>query len=121
MSLLSERLLRGVDYTRVQQTRKDNYSVYERAFRSINQLTLPPLQDATPFCYPLMLDRELEKELLFEQGIFIPTFWKDVLKRGESGYEFEKLLARRMLPLPLDHRYKADDCEMVIHAIKGML
>ncbi len=121
MSLQSSRLLSGVDYPRVAQSRLRNYAHYQQALDSVNQLRFPPLRAGSiPFCYPLLLDHQINREPLYQQEIFIPTLWKECLDRDVSGFSWEKELTRRLLPLPLDHRYSENDCDRVVEAVTAL-
>lgn len=119
-SWLSEELLARVDYERAATARRANYGVYQRAFGSINRLE-PKDEADVPLCYPLLLDREFPKSRLHERGVYVPAFWTDVSARGEPGFAFEKEVAAKLLPLPLDQRYDAADCARVIDEVSRLI
>ena len=121
ISLLSERLLSNIDYLAVAQKRRANFKQYEFAFESINRLKLKLDDHMVPFAYPLLLDHPIDKQRLFEQQIYIPTYWQDTLTRNIDGFNFEKTLSQCLLPLPVDHRYGPEDCERVIEAINQLM
>lgn len=120
ISIISERLLSNIDYTNVRVTRRKNFEYYRKTLSDINLLTLDePTLD--PFCYPLLVDREPNRSLLFADNIFIPTFWPDVLLRGHKEYGREAKITKNLLPLPVDHRYSPDDLERVSAKIKEIV
>lgn len=120
MSNYSKTVLEQVDYNQIQGIRNQNFLCYHQAFASLNQLSLKPT-GASPFCYPLWLDTPIDKMYLYEQNIFIPTLWKEVLERVEAGFELEKSWSKKILCLPLDHRYSESDCQRVIETIQKLL
>ena len=69
--------------------------------------------------YPLLLDKEIDKAKLFKENIFIPTFWNEVLERGdiENSYGYEKKMTQRLLPLPIDQRYGIKDMNKIVKNI----
>jgi hypothetical protein len=60
----------------------------------------------------------MNKKKFFDQGIYIPTFWENVIERGGSGFPIEKKLSRALLPLPIDHRYNEKDLRRVSQFVK---
>lgn len=121
ISKLSEYLLSGVDYDMVIARRRENYAFLQEQFKTINRYNATIDNDSVPMCYPLLLDKKIEKSLLFDKHIFIPGFWKDVQARGIDGFEFEKNLANHLWPLPVDHRYSIQDMEMMVEALKNVI
>jgi hypothetical protein len=110
MSLLAERLMSAVDYDDVARVRRLNFErLHERLGRH-NRLT-PELGDAVPFCYPFLAERPLRHEELWKRQVFVPVLWPEVLARGDERFLWEHTLADQLLPLPVDHRYAADDVD----------
>lgn len=118
MSLTAEKILATIDYAAVIQRRQCNFVVYERAFGSINKLKINFAKTAIPFCYPLWLDIEIPRNILSQQGVFVPTLWQDTLNRHVPNFCLEKALSLQLLPLPIDHRYDEDDCHRVMQTIE---
>jgi hypothetical protein len=125
MSTYTKAVLEQIDYREIQAVRQSNFAIYHQAFGSINKLALPgtelALKGEIPFCYPLWLDADVDRNRLYEQTIFIPILWKDVLNRLQAGFELEKSLSEQVLCLPLDHRYSEGDCHYVIETIQNLL
>jgi hypothetical protein len=111
MSVLSKRLLSAIDYAEVRRRRRENYLFLDRKFARYNLFdsTLPV--DATPFCYPLLLDRSVDRGLLARHRLYVPTLWEDVFRRRGSDFAWERKFAMQLLPLPIDHRYRVEDME----------
>jgi len=50
------------------------------------------------------------QDVTTEGGVFVPRLWPEIESRREPSFDWERLVARRLLPLPIDHRY--GPCEM---------
>ena len=128
ISELSASLLSQVDYNAVIAQRRENFNYYHNKLSKFNNasmnLILAALPAGTaPFCYPLMQSEGelLDRRLLFESNVFVPTLWQDVLTRQAVGFEWERYLTRSLLPLPVDHRYGTDELDKVIFSIQAHL
>jgi hypothetical protein len=121
MSALSEQLLSGVDYGYATEKRLENYQILGEAFKSVNLHDDAFSNLGVPMCYPLLLDRKVDKNKLIAGNIFIPAFWNEVLVRETQGFEFEKQFTQRLLPLPIDHRYTTEDMTYLVKALKTIL
>jgi len=122
-SLLAERLLANVDYDTAKQARRRNFAFVHERLGPLNRLSVAAdgLVDAVPFCYPFMPDRPVTREELWSRHVFVPQLWPEVIVRDGQGFDWERDVARRLLPLPIDHRYAADDMERVCHEVSGVL
>ena len=121
ISIASELLLSNVNYAEVRQRRKENFKRYRAAFGAINTLAIDSNEDEA-FCYPLLLERPVDRSLLYPQKIFIPNYWLDTTQRLDAkDYVFEDKLSTELLPLPVDHRYTKEEINRVITAIKALI
>ena len=113
MSKLTRNLLCGIDYTFVEQRRRENYVYLHERLGSVNQLNLKP----AAFMYPLMIENgaALRKKLQAEK-IYIPTLWPTVFEVAEAD-SLEYKMAENILPLPIDQRYGIDDMQYMIDKI----
>jgi hypothetical protein len=112
MSALSERLLGGVDYPAVRERRLRNFAALHDALSAHNCLTpfLSPKDAEVPYCYPLLSSTSVPWSTLWNQGVFAPRLWAEVPKRSNARqFARESMLADRLLPLPIDHRYGSED------------
>jgi hypothetical protein len=123
MSVLSERLLAQVDYDEARQRRRRNFTVLHEAFGGRNCLRRLLLLDTeVPYCYPLLSSAAVPWTAVWNQGVFAPRLWPEVLERPRSTqFVRESTLAERLLPLPIDHRYGADDLACVIDVVTGVM
>lgn len=113
MSKLTRNLLHGIDYTFVEQRRRENYAYLHERLCSMNQLTPKP----ATFMYPLMIENgaALRKKLQAEK-IYIPTLWPTVFEvADEKSLEYK--MAENILPLPIDQRYGIEEMEYMANRI----
>jgi hypothetical protein len=121
MSKLSEYLLSEINCNEIIEKRRSNYEVLHKQFKTINAFAIATGKTNVPMCYPLLLNKGVNKSDLFKLNIFIPTIWKDTHNRGMNGFEFEKEFTDRLWPLPIDHRYSLEDMELLYSSIAGIL
>ena len=117
MSLLTQNILRAVDYEQVCRRRNENYQFLHQHLHKKNRLTL--IAPDGPYCYPFYTrnGRELKKKLAAEK-IYVPTLWPDL---PEGIASFEQDLAENILPLPCDQRYTAQDMRRMAELINAIL
>jgi hypothetical protein len=121
MSPLSAALLARLDYSQIQARRRDNFLRYHQALESMNTFPVVLEAGAVPFCYPLVLPHPIDRQVLFDQQVFVPTLWKEILARPDTGYTLERELCQRLLPLPVDHRYGPQEVDTVIQAVDTVI
>ncbi len=128
VSNLSASLLSQINYPSVIAQRRNNFYYYHLRLKKLNMLPvvlqLDDLSaDTVPFCYPFVPagGELLDRRALFEQNLFIPTLWPDVLMRQYTNFVWERQLTRTLMPLPVDHRYSENDLDKVIHAVRAQL
>jgi len=117
ISLLSEYLLSHIDYVTVIEKRRSNYNYLHDRLKHINLFDASLGSDNVPMSYPLLSDRNIDKDALIARQIFIPTFWKDTLSRKIDGFEFEKSLSDKLCPLPVDQRNSIASMELVYKSL----
>ena len=120
MSVLTQRMLRSLDYDALAEKRDRNYRVLIEKFKGINQLKLP-MEGFAPFVYPLVIeDPELRSKVVGSK-IYTPQWWKYLLDEVPQN-SVEAWLSKWLLPLPVDHRYSEKDMEemaaIIINHIK---
>lgn len=119
MSLLTHNLMRGIDYESVRKIRENNFTALHDRLGHLNKLDIkmPP----GPFMYPLYIENGYEiRTALQKKKIYIPTLWPDVFDIcGEDMPEYD--MAKNILPLPIDQRYKKEDMDIISREIEMLI
>jgi hypothetical protein len=118
MSAISEMLLSQINYDEVIASRRANFDCLHRIFSNQNQFAIIAGEESVPMVYPLIPDYQVDRNMLYENGIYIPTFWAELKTGTEAGYETERGLAETLLPLPIDHRYNETDIQRMAAVIQ---
>lgn len=115
MSILTENLLRGIDYEIVKYKRTENFTYLHKYLGENNKLTLVIPSGA--FMYPLYLKNGAEiRDLLLKERIYIPVLWPAVLELcNEQDPEYG--MAKNILPLPVDQRYGKEELDYMIKKV----
>ncbi len=117
MSKLTKRLLSTIDFDYVRNKRRANYKFLHNTFASTNRLELPDANSfACPMVYPYLTDDPTLRNRLIENGIFVATYWPNVLEWCEKS-SVEYHLAQMLIPLPIDQRYNEEDMQRIINLI----
>lgn len=118
MSPLTRELLQSIDWQTAANKRLQNYATLHAALAPINRLQLPALPAFAPMCYPLVCCIPGLRDELIDAGVALPLYWPEVIA-ATSADETENLLARTLLPLPIDQRYTDSDMQWLIRQILG--
>jgi hypothetical protein len=127
ISALSERLLASVEYDAVCDRRRRNFAALAAKFGSRNCLTSrlgsqPAHRGEVPFCYPLLSSEPVPWTALWSRKMFVPRLWPEVPERARSSeFPRESLLAERLLPLPIDQRYGAEDLDRLADIVTEVM
>ncbi len=121
ISLLTERMLSVVDFEMVQQRRLSNYRYLHGRLGHLNTFRANASITDAPFAYPLIPEEAIEKQGLYDRGFFVPALWADPLNRVKPGYDSDLAIARKLLPLPIDHRYLPADLEPMADYLLSVL
>lgn len=78
MSLLTETILKSVDYDEVRRKRLENFNFLAEKLGSINELKLNLTKDDVPLCYPLLIEKEGLREHLISNNIYISKYWSGI-------------------------------------------
>lgn len=114
MSRLTERLLRGIDYSKVKKIRRENYQYLHSFLSSKNKLDVAITDETIPMVYPFLpfQNGAKLKRALIEEHIFVATYWT-----GQKDLDFGRDLENNLLPLPIDQRYGLSDMERIVEII----
>lgn len=118
MSEISRLMLSHINYPEVIAARKANFNRLHYIFKNQNQFAIITDPDMVPMVYPLITPYHTDREKLYSQGIYVPTFWAEVKEGSKTGFETESKLAERLMPLPIDHRYQETDMQRMAAIIQ---
>lgn len=119
MSLLTENILRGIDYDRIRERRVVNYRVLHEQLGSVNPFTAR--EPIGPFAYPCLVENGVEvRKKLAAENIFIPTNWTYLISQAPED-SLEKFWSENILPLPVDQRYGQEEMLTIAKAIKPFI
>ena len=123
MSRLTKSLLRNLDFSKVKQTRVENYNLFHEKFFESNDLKLDHLNsnsDSVPLCYPLLTNQGAKlKNYLISHKIYVPTYWPNVLNWKKDKTSLENKLVEDLVCLPIDQRYNKSDMNYIIEIIES--
>jgi hypothetical protein len=118
MSAISQHLLSHINYNEVIASRRANFDCLHRIFTNQNQFAIIANEESVPMVYPLMTRYQIDRNVLYNNDVFIPTFWTEVKAGTDTGFEVERGLAEKLLPLPVDHRYNDVDMQRMAAVIQ---
>jgi hypothetical protein len=123
MSATSAQLLATVDMSEAGRRRVANFRALHAALGARNAVGLPldDVSDAVPMCYPFVAARDVDRSALTRAGVFVPAFWPEIEARTAPGFARERAFARRLLPLPIDHRYGPADMDALARTVLQVL
>jgi hypothetical protein len=118
-SAMATRLLGGIAYEDARVARRRNYAQLHGRLSANNALRIDFAlgADAAPFCYPFLPARASLHRLLWQREIYVPRLWPEVESRDADGFVWERDLASRLLPLPVDQRYGPGEMDRVADAV----
>ena len=119
MSLLSRKILDGIDYSYIKEKRKINFSFAADLFRDINKID--PLfyydDECVPMVYPLVIENEKLMGELIKAKHFQGHWWSYLLDEVDSN-TFEYYLSKYIIPITIDQRYDVDDVRKLFDIVK---
>jgi len=123
ISPAADRLLAAVDLECARRRREANFRFLHGSLAAINTIDAPLDEAAAdgPMCYPLLPRAAVDRDRLARAGVFVPTLWPEVESRGGGGFAWERDVARRLLPLPVDHRYGAVEMETLVRRLHQVI
>lgn len=117
MAPQTEDILRHIDYKNVIAKRRSNYEYLHKALGERNQLELPVIDSfVCPMVYPFLGCDENLKSRLIENKIFVARYWPNVFEWCKEN-DIEHKLAKDIIPLPIDQRYKKKELIKIIATI----
>ena len=115
MSKLTSRLLASIDYEHIKKIRKENYSFFVDNLGSKNKFDFGSSSEY-PMAYPFMSDRLDLREKFLANKIFVASYWPNVLTDCSTD-SLEYDFAARIIPLPIDQRYRPSELSRIMRII----
>ena len=116
MSRLTRYLMSQIDYNFVSARRKANYQIIHNLLGKFNELPDIFPENAVPMVYPFLLNSQSLHQKLIENKIYVAKYWPNVLKLT-SEYSMEYNYADKIIPLPIDQRYNAEDMKILAEKV----
>lgn len=116
MSDYTHKILSGIDYYSVIETRRANYRTLHEALGARNALSLPAMDTfACPMVYPFIgkHDNEALRRTLRDNRIYTAIYWPNVGSAIRSN-SIEEFLSRNLIPLPCDQRQNKNELAKII-------
>ena len=110
MSSLTRAIMGNIDYQSIRECRLANFYTLHRLLEPEKQWNLAP--DDVPMVYPYFTDDTELRDYLIKHKIFTAFYWPGIDSRCVT-------LRSRILSLPLDQRYGAEDMEYIVRVIKN--
>jgi len=118
MSNLTDSILRGINYEKVLEKRKENFEVLHSALKDENQLPIDfTCSNMVPMVYPFWGKDITLRNKLINNKIYVATYWPNVFDWCNEN-DLDHTLAESIIPLPIDQRYSIDDMQQIIDVIK---
>jgi len=106
MSMLTENILRSINYMEVKRKREENFAFLNERLESVNMMDVKCPEG--PFAYPMRVkDGDRIRSILRQKKIYIAKLWPNVRD------SIEKTFADDVLPLPCDQRYSIDQMRII--------
>lgn len=113
MSDRSREILSGTGIERLAERRRANFAILHQRLADVAAPVVARLRRSpAPFGYPVLIERDRDgvAARLASDGFFCAVHWRDLV-RGAADSPAALALASRMLTLPVDHRYGANEMD----------
>ena len=119
MSLLTQNLLRFIDYKKIIEIRSSNFKEIDSLLSKYNEYSA--INDGGLYMYPFLTTAgAFIKSELIQNKIYIPTLWPNVLDECPSD-SYEYYLANNLVLLPLDQRYGPNAIQYMLSVLNPIL
>ncbi|WP_449439126.1 hypothetical protein [Pedobacter steynii] len=120
MSLLTQRILSGIDYKACRYRRNSNFMYLHDYLESYNDYSFDASSVNGPMVYPLLTSSTEIRNKLIEKRIYIPTYWPNVLE-WTTKRMYEHYLTTHLIAIPIDHRYTHSEMKRILNVLKTIL
>ena len=121
MSNLTQALMSSIDVEAARERRCRNFKILHQVLASENIISLDLQTElncgAVPLVYPFrMKDLELRRHLISKK-VFTATYWPPEVGCECMTSESAQMLAREIIPLPIDQRYDESDMQRILEVL----
>lgn len=120
ISQVGHDILKGINYIKVQEIRRNNFLVLHKEFKKENRLDIKLGDQEAPMYYPLWTNKSLHSKLI-SQRLFVPMFWRESIKEYRNSDKLTQDLTLNLIPLPIDQRYDRGDMIEIIRRVNKSL
>ena len=115
MSNLTSFMLKGIDYEKTKQKRKQNFDFLHQTLGEKNIWKFSVRDDEVPLVYPFLPTEHGEdiKKKMIDNRIYTATYWP-----GQRDHAFGSVLERELVCLPIDQRYGIDEMAYILEKLK---
>ena len=121
VSKFSEFILKNLDYNKFAKIRVENFQFLDEKLKYINKYKFSIDSKEVPMCYPLLLDKKINKKKFHQDNLFVPTFWDRKIETVKNKFFFEKELTKKLIPLPVDQRYSVKEMKKIVRIVEKII
>lgn len=119
MSLLSESIMHGIDYSGKANRRILNFKILDKVLCNTNQLHWHLDCDTVPLVYPYLVEYgNLLRQFLISKQVYCAQYWPNVLEWCHPE-DWEYSLAKNLVCLPIDQRYDEMDMQLILDIMEA--
>lgn len=117
MSNLTQKILRSLDYQRIQEKRINNFTFLHNKLSYMNQFVI---NKKGSFIYPFLIKNgENLRKMLIEKRIYVPIYWPELIALDDKY--INKKMVVDLVCLPIDQRYDESNMQYIVDMIKKSL
>ncbi len=120
-SILSQKLIAHTDFEHIQKKRQNHFQYVHQQLGKYNLLKWKTIPNITPLCYPFLPSKHWDKKVFHQKGFYIPSYWQEVVLNPIKSFTFEKKLAQRLLPLPIDQQCDEKSLKRLVNFILSLV
>ena len=117
MSVLTDRILRNIDYESIKRQRRKNFETLQKKLCSSNRYSWKLSDDTVPMVYPYYTTDKSLRNHLITNKVFVATYWPNVLEWCSLDF-IEYKLTENIIPVPIDQRYGIKEMNKIVEIIK---
>lgn len=120
MSMLTQSILSSINYESTKTIRNNNFLRLHEKLNKYNEMEIYVNDLNGPMVYPFLISYDWLKAELIKNKVYVATYWKEVVEKVSEN-DFEYILSKNLIPLPVDQRYKLEDMDFVFEMIMKFL